>query len=294
MCESKCAPPCTYHRAKHADFSRYRAHPLATLSLKGVETPFSGTALLLAVAATLWLVYLVPIWLRRSEYLATERNAARLGQTLRVLAETTEATQELRTELTAREIARQQREAQRRLREVSYDKKELVAKRRRILRSTTTLFTAIGLAGLVSSISLQAAMWVSVGLAVKTGIGFITLWVLQRAARKAARPVAIADAAQSTSSKGHKVNPRAWTPPALPEPRAARAPVVAAPRPLPSREELLRKARLAAAQARPDEAAAEAASLAPVASFRLMGTVPSSPPRTTPDLDEVLRRRRAV
>jgi len=55
-----------------------------------VETPFSGTAVLLAVAGVLWLVYLVPIWLRRSEYLATERNAARLGQTLRVLAETAE------------------------------------------------------------------------------------------------------------------------------------------------------------------------------------------------------------
>jgi len=120
-----------------------------------VETPFSGTAVLLAVAGVLWLVYLVPIWLRRSEYLATERNAARLGQTLRVLAETAEPTEELRTELTAREVAKQHREAERVLRSQSYSDEELRARRRRILRSTTTLFTAIGLAGLVSSISLQ-------------------------------------------------------------------------------------------------------------------------------------------
>ncbi len=120
-----------------------------------METPFSGTAVLLAVAGVLWLVYLVPIWLRRSEYLATERNAARLGQTLRVLAETAEPTEELRTELTAREVAKQHREAERVLRSQSYSDEELRARRRRILRSTTTLFTAIGLAGLVSSISLQ-------------------------------------------------------------------------------------------------------------------------------------------
>ena len=62
-----------------------------TFSLKGVETPFSGTALLFLVAVVLLLVYLVPIWMRRSEYLATERNAARLGQTLRLLAETNDA-----------------------------------------------------------------------------------------------------------------------------------------------------------------------------------------------------------
>ena len=46
---------------------------------------------MLALAAGLWLAYLVPNWLRRKEFAATERNAVRLQQTIRVLAETSEA-----------------------------------------------------------------------------------------------------------------------------------------------------------------------------------------------------------
>src|SRR6187431_519349 len=74
-----------------------------------------GGGVLLALAAGLWLVYLVPSWLRRREYLATERNAVRLQQTLRVLAETAEEPHAVRAEATARSVAVQQktlREAQ--------------------------------------------------------------------------------------------------------------------------------------------------------------------------------------
>ena len=46
-----------------------------------------GGGLMLAIAATLWLAYLEPNWFKRREYLATERNAVRLQQTLRILAE---------------------------------------------------------------------------------------------------------------------------------------------------------------------------------------------------------------
>ena len=49
-----------------------------------------GGGLMLAVAAALWMVYLIPNWLKRREYLATERNAVRLQQTIRVLSETAE------------------------------------------------------------------------------------------------------------------------------------------------------------------------------------------------------------
>jgi len=49
-----------------------------------------GGGLVLALVAVLWLVYLVPTWQRRREYLATERNAVRLQQTLRILAQTAE------------------------------------------------------------------------------------------------------------------------------------------------------------------------------------------------------------
>ncbi|BDZ63634.1 hypothetical protein [Agromyces mangrovi Wang et al. 2018] len=38
----------------------------------------------------LWIAYLLPSWVRRGQYLATERNTVRLQQTLRILAETSE------------------------------------------------------------------------------------------------------------------------------------------------------------------------------------------------------------
>ncbi|WP_308465767.1 hypothetical protein [Rathayibacter soli] len=65
--------------------------------------------IVVVLAAALWLVYLLPTWLRRREYQATERNAVRLQQTLRILAETSELPAEVRLEATAREVATQQR-----------------------------------------------------------------------------------------------------------------------------------------------------------------------------------------
>ncbi|KZE95137.1 hypothetical protein AVP42_00529 [Agromyces sp. NDB4Y10] len=68
-----------------------------------------GGGVLVAVAATLWVAYLLPSWLRRRQYLATERNAVRLQQTLRILAETAETPGEVRVGMTARDIAAQER-----------------------------------------------------------------------------------------------------------------------------------------------------------------------------------------
>jgi len=68
-----------------------------------------GGGVLVAAAAALWIAYLLPSWLRRRQYLATERNAVRLQQTLRILAETAETPEPVRFEATAREVATQQR-----------------------------------------------------------------------------------------------------------------------------------------------------------------------------------------
>jgi len=68
-----------------------------------------GGGLLVAAAAGLWIAYLLPSWLRRRQYLDTERNAVRLQQTLRILAETAETPEAVRVEATAREVATQQR-----------------------------------------------------------------------------------------------------------------------------------------------------------------------------------------
>lgn len=64
---------------------------------------------MLALAAVLWFLYLLPSWMRRREFLATERNATRLQRAIRVLAETAEAPAELRVEANAREVARTER-----------------------------------------------------------------------------------------------------------------------------------------------------------------------------------------
>lgn len=89
-----------------------------------------GGGLVVVAAAALWLVYLIPTWLRRREYLATERNAVRLQQTLRILAETSEVPQEVRLEANARTVVEQQRmlrEAEARAAEVERAREEAAA-----------------------------------------------------------------------------------------------------------------------------------------------------------------------
>jgi len=64
---------------------------------------------MLAAAALLWFFYFVPSWIRRREYLATERTATRLQQTMRVLAETAEVPETVRVEASIHEAAKQER-----------------------------------------------------------------------------------------------------------------------------------------------------------------------------------------
>ncbi|WP_353807168.1 hypothetical protein [Agromyces sp. SYSU T00194] len=68
-----------------------------------------GGGILLAVAAVLWIAYLLPSWVRRGQYLATERNTVRLQQTLRILAETSETPEPVTVEASARAVAAQQK-----------------------------------------------------------------------------------------------------------------------------------------------------------------------------------------
>lgn len=69
----------------------------------------AGTAIMLALAAVLWFLYLLPTWVRRREYLATERNATRLQRAIRVMAETAELPDEVRLEASAREAAQREK-----------------------------------------------------------------------------------------------------------------------------------------------------------------------------------------
>jgi hypothetical protein len=68
-----------------------------------------GSSIIVALAALLWVAYLVPTWFRRREYISTERNAVRLQQTLRIMAETAELPEPVRVETSTRAVAQQER-----------------------------------------------------------------------------------------------------------------------------------------------------------------------------------------
>lgn len=70
-----------------------------------------GGGIVLLIAAVLWVAYLMPSWAARRQYLATERNAIRLQQTLRILAQTAELPDEIRIEMNAKSLAEAQRVA---------------------------------------------------------------------------------------------------------------------------------------------------------------------------------------
>jgi hypothetical protein len=76
-----------------------------------------GGGVIVLVAVVLWLVYLLPSWHSRHQYYSAERNAVRLNQALRVLAESSETPGEVHLELSARTAAAQQRLARRALAE---------------------------------------------------------------------------------------------------------------------------------------------------------------------------------
>lgn len=139
-----------------------------------------GSSVIIAVAALVWITYLVPTWLRRREYMATERNALRLQQTLRIMAETAEIPEQVRLEASARSAVIQERALKKRLiQEAAIDRAQhaalarasarrlienrpaiaadiasgsLAAARLRRSRATVSLFLLVGSAVLIAGI----------------------------------------------------------------------------------------------------------------------------------------------
>lgn len=226
-----------------------------------MENSASGTAILIAVAAGLWLLYLVPMWRRRSEYLATERNAVRLQQTLRIMAQTTELPEAVRAEMTAREIAAQERSLAARQREqlaierareaarqralraqlaatapglvAEVDASRLGQRRLRRSRAGTSLLTVAALVGVGVSIAFGAWAWT--GLAGFVALsGMLLLRGLARASHRrtaSAAPAAprFVDYAPAAPAAGRQApRERAWTPVPLPRPTYLDAPAAPA------------------------------------------------------------------
>lgn len=205
-----------------------------------MDGPVLSGGVIVLVAAALWMLYLLPSWRGRQQFYAAERNAVRMNQALRVLAETSETPSEVRLELTTRTAHAQQRlakrvQAERAAAELELLRAELVATRsnpavrqararRRVRLAALTL--AVG-----GVIAAGFGIWQSV-----TGGGFVVLaagivvtgaagLVLQRMARVAGRAVSAAsDAAAPVSAPRispplhDQGRPTTWTPRPLPEP----------------------------------------------------------------------------
>ena len=168
-----------------------------------------GGGVVVAVAVVLWLVYLLPTWQSRARYNAAERNAVRLNQALRVLAETSETPEEVRVELTAREAAAKQKlarqlqaersrlQVERELVALEQKRREVAAlradpavrqaKARRRVRLTATAVVACGLS--VAALGMWALL-VGAGVAwlvVGAGMAAVGALALQRMAAVQAR-----------------------------------------------------------------------------------------------------------
>jgi hypothetical protein len=216
-------------------------------------TDFLGGGLVFAIAAVLWIAYLVPSWLRRKNFMATEQNAARLQQTIRVLVEAEDAPAVIRADVTGRGVYEQHkalREAEAAARQAmqaqivadalaARDPREVaaLAKHRRrtqrviafIILMLSVLTTAAGIT-FVGYTGSPALMYIGLGSVVVSLVGLRILAMPLRLAAvvpvSARKPAAFVDYAPAATPSS-----REWTPRPLPRPlhlepgSLARAPV---------------------------------------------------------------------
>lgn len=214
-----------------------------------------GGGVLVLVAAALWIVYLLPMWLNRHQYDAHERNAVRLQQTLRILAETAETPEAVRLEANARTVAAQQRilrereqverleaeaaaalaaaerrqaaEAAARAKKIAdaAGRSSSIRKRRALTSLGLLLSLLVTIGGVIAG--AFGAGWIIAGAGlVGASAAFVTLSTLARAARRQAplpvvAPVAPAQgqgAFEPVEWEESETVAREWTPRPLPKP----------------------------------------------------------------------------
>jgi hypothetical protein len=268
-----------------------------------MEVTGVGGGIMLAVAAVLWLAYLLPNWWRRREYLATERNAVRLQQTIRVLAETAQVPDVVKVARSASFPVAVGRPATPPL---VVDPRVLTARRIRRTRALTgAVLMSSALLGIIQIsliVSTGAALgsWFVLGVCAVLGVSALAM-LGRLAERSQQRPVAERPARRTSLGMTGRAVPqqtvvdRRWTPVAVPKPLYLSRPD--APASVPAVD--LRRAAELAEQAR-RAAEQEAASLRPAPTperaasrFARMGYVPVDG-AAVPDLDAVLARRRAA
>ena len=163
-----------------------------------MTTDWLSGGFIIALAAVLWLAYLLPSWFRSRQYLATERNAVRLQQTLRILAETAEVPEEIRVEASARSIAEQERILKHRAQQQSLSavpSAVRTADRLRRSRAVTALVLAVSLsvAVLGGMQAVYTGAWIIlIGGALASVVSIAMLVRLARAGRRLRLPASLA------------------------------------------------------------------------------------------------------
>lgn len=253
-----------------------------------MDGPVLSGGVIALVAVLLWALYFVPSWRGRHQYYAAERNAVRLNQALRVLAETSETPDEVRLELTTRTAHAQQRLAKRvqaekesaqleRLREeLAATRRDPVirrarARRRVRLSATGAIVVALGMLGFGAWELVTTGGWLLAagGLV----LGMLSVMVLSRMARVArrgaarvARP-AVEPVVERVSPPLHDQGPAVWTPRPVPQQlvTVSGSRAQAAQAEIDARTERERAARRAELRRRAEELAPAAPAALPVA-----------------------------
>ncbi|MGP6172232.1 hypothetical protein ACTU6U_10575 [Microbacterium sp. A196] len=252
--------------------------------------PVLSGGVIVLVAVLLWMLYLLPSWRGRYQYNAAERNAVRLNQALRVLAETSETPDEVRLELNARTAHAQQRlakrlQAERESAELETLRAELAATRadpvvrqarvRRRVRVTATVMLVAGLAVAAFGVwqlvvsGAQLMIWIGGALAL---IAAATLQKMASVANRAARRPVVHSVEEKTSRVSPPLHDQgratSWTPRPLPAPMATVSGSLAqnARAEIEEQQELRRAARVAELRARAAQMAPPEPVAIPVAS----------------------------
>jgi hypothetical protein len=269
-----------------------------------MDGPVLSGGVIVLVAVLLWMLYLLPSWRGRFQYNASERNAVRLNQALRVLAETSETPGEVRFELNARTALAQQKlakrvQSEREAAELESLREELAATRadpappppppaprrppppRRVrVTATSTLVLGLVVAGLgvwqLLAAGSSVLLWMGGAAILIAGVA------LQRMAAVAVRVarathVVAAPVAPRVAPELHDQGRATWTPRPLPEPlvSVAGSRAQAAQAQLEAQEQRRKAARVAALRERAEQMAPEAPVALPAASspYSRMGFV---------------------
>jgi hypothetical protein len=256
----------------------------------------AGTAIMLAVAALLWFLYLVPTWLRRREFIAEENGAGRSERLLRA--------EQRRADAAA---AREARAARRAAPTAPRTTLEPAVLRRRRMRRTRLgasllMMAATVVAGVQIFLIATTGMtlggfFVLVAAIAGGGAAIATQRRLDALAMpRTSAPVRARNAVQVPSASAAPTPRAAWTPVQTPRPMYLSRPAPEAPV---RRHDLEEALRAAAADAERNLRAAQAApEVAPLRSTRPskyagMGVL-SADAVEERDLDEALRRRRSA